>query len=254
MLMSAYSFVTEPDLKSLQLESVAEPILVVAPHPDDETLGCGGAIAQLRSMGKCVRVLVVSDGTMSHPNSRKYPPQKRRQLREGETIAALALLGVEADKIAFLRLPDGAVPTVAPETEATADAIARCRAYLSQYPPATLFLPYQFDPHPDHRATWQLVQAALRALSSTACWLEYPIWDWDPQQGQPFDLEQYRAWQVEIGEGLGLKKDAIACYRSQLGGLIDDDPDGFQLTPELIASFTQPLEIYLEPYTSILDC
>jgi LmbE family N-acetylglucosaminyl deacetylase len=87
----------------------ANRALIVAPHPDDETLGCGGAIALLRSIGCDVRVLVVSDGTLSHPNSQKYPPLALRELRESETISALAVLGVDATTINFLRLPDGGV-------------------------------------------------------------------------------------------------------------------------------------------------
>ncbi|MHC5832664.1 MAG: PIG-L deacetylase family protein, partial [Nostoc sp.] len=48
-------------------EIACSPILIVAPHPDDETLGCGGAIALLRSLNCHVQVLVISDGTLSHP-------------------------------------------------------------------------------------------------------------------------------------------------------------------------------------------
>ena len=48
--------------------------LVVAPHPDDESLGCGGAIVLLRKFGNEVTVLTVSDGALSHPNSKKFQP------------------------------------------------------------------------------------------------------------------------------------------------------------------------------------
>ena len=58
--------------------------LVVAPHPDDESLGCGGAIALLSGFGCPVHVLFISDGTGSHPNSRKFPPPALRALRESE--------------------------------------------------------------------------------------------------------------------------------------------------------------------------
>ena len=47
--------------------------LIVAPHPDDESLGCGGAIALLRKFNLEVSILVLSDGTLSHPNSLKFP-------------------------------------------------------------------------------------------------------------------------------------------------------------------------------------
>ena len=66
---------------------------VVAPHPDDESLGCGGAIALLTRFGLSVSVLFISDGTKSHPTSRKYPMLRLRDLRESEAREALARLG-----------------------------------------------------------------------------------------------------------------------------------------------------------------
>lgn len=77
------------------------PILVVAPHPDDECLGCGGAIALLQSIGCHVHILVISDGTMSHPHSRQYPAAALRSLREQETRSAMAILGVDIHRITF---------------------------------------------------------------------------------------------------------------------------------------------------------
>lgn len=112
-------------------------VLVVAPHPDDETLGCGRAIALLRSLNCKVQVLVISDGTLSHPR-RKYPAPALRTLRESETLAAMSLLGVEASDVTFLGLPDGAIPTQT--FSQVKDAIALCC-------PNTIFLPLRYDPH-----------------------------------------------------------------------------------------------------------
>jgi LmbE family N-acetylglucosaminyl deacetylase len=230
------------------------PVLVVAPHPDDETLGCGGAIAQLRSQGYPVQVLVISDGTRSHPRSKQYPAPRLQQLRESETLAALALLQVEANCVTFLGLPDGAVP--APDSAWFAQALAQapppaqaaveqCRAYLKRVLPQTIFLPYQHDPHRDHRASWQLVQAALAVLPQPPRQIEYPIWDWDPHQRQPL-ARGYEAWRLDIAGQVALKRQAIDCYRSQTTDLIQDDPTGFRLSPAMIANFLHPWEIFLE--------
>lgn len=148
---------TESPLYSVG-EIAVKRALIVAPHPDDETLGCGGAIALLRSIGCDVSVLVVSDGTLSHPNSKKYPPLALRELRESETIAALAILGVEAKAITFLRLPDGAVANNNPDLS----------SYLTQVAPEIVFLPLRYDPHPDHRASFELVSNALTSLNMSA--------------------------------------------------------------------------------------
>lgn len=243
----------------LPLRSLAPlqpPVLVVAPHPDDETLGCGGAIAQLRARGCPVYVLVISDGTRSHPRSRQYPAPRLKQVRQAETLAALALLQVEAENVTFLNLPDGAVPHLSSTGVGAASsqknrpqelaALAQCQTYLRQTVPQTIFLPYRFDPHRDHRASWKLVQGAIASLPQPPRQIEYPIWDWDPHQRQPL-VEGYRAWRLDIASQLPLKRQAIACYRSQTTDLISDDPTGFRLSPELIAHFLNPWEVYLEP-------
>jgi LmbE family N-acetylglucosaminyl deacetylase len=221
------------------------PVLVVAPHPDDETLGCGGVIAQLRPKGYPVQVLVVSDGAQSHPRSQQYPAPRLRQVRASETLAALALLDVAADQVTFLGLPDGAVPDVDCQAPLAQAALAQCQTYLRQVQPQTIFLPYQYDPHRDHRASWALMQAALAALPQTPCQIEYPIWDWDPYQRQPL-ARGYRAWRVDIAPQVALKRQAMDCYRSQTTDLIQDDPTGFRLSPAMIANFLHPWEIFLE--------
>ena len=218
-------------------------ILIVAPHPDDETLGCGGAIALCRQFNLPVSVLVVSDGTKSHPNSLTYPPVALKKLRENESTAALAILGIAPEAVTFLGLPDGAVDV----SSQSQNAIAFCHEYLSNLTPSIIFLPWRSDPHEDHRASWQLLTTAMSGFAHPPRIIEYPIWDWDTQQRGDF-LGSIDAWRLDISNVLELKKSAIAQYRSQISNLIDDDPEGFRLTPQMLQNFTQPWEIYLEVY------
>ena len=220
-------------------------VVVVAPHPDDETLGCGGAISLLCDRNYDVRILVISDGTLSHPNSQKYPAPALQSLREQETLTALSILGVERSAVTFLRLKDGSVPTLTAFNFPRAKTL--CQAYLKTALPDTIFIPWRFDPHADHRATWQLIQAAILSLGITPQVIEYPIWDWDIQQQQKTpDLVQISGWRLNIEPVLDRKCQAIAAYRSQLGQLIDDDPNGFCLSAELLTNFTRPWEVYFE--------
>jgi LmbE family N-acetylglucosaminyl deacetylase len=220
-------------------------VTIVAPHPDDETLGCGGAISLLCRKGYDVRVLVISDGTLSHPNSRKYPPHALQSIRARETQRALGILGVNRSAITFLGLKDGSVPTLTSANFQTAKA--RCQNYLRAARPDTIFLPWRFDPHADHRATWQLLEAAMLGLDIAPQKIEYPIWDWDLQQQQQVpNLERITGWRLDIGTALDRKLNAISAYRSQLGLLIDDDPTGFCLTADLLTNFTRPWEVYFE--------
>ncbi|MBW4692160.1 MAG: PIG-L family deacetylase [Lyngbya sp. HA4199-MV5] len=226
------------------VNTITGSALIVAPHPDDETLGCGGAIALLRALGYAVHVLVISDGTMSHPRSLKYPAPQLQALREAETLTAISTLGVAHTNVTFLRLPDGSLPTAA--LPGFRGAVMQCRTYLQALLPETIFLPWRSDPHPDHRATWKLIRTALVYLNNSPRIIEYPIWDWDPEQGDWATFHHVAGWRLNIQAVLETKLRAIAAYRSQTTNLIDDDPDGFQLTPEMLANFTRPWELYLE--------
>ncbi len=234
--------------QTLPLRSIAEiatdRVLVVAPHPDDETLGCAGAISLLAALGCRVRILVISDGAQSHPNSQKYAAPRLQQLRQAETRAAMALLGVQQQDITFLQLPDRAVPM--PESPQFNAAAALCHAYLAATLPQLVILPWRHDPHPDHRATWQLAIAALARCNFAPRTIEYPIWDWDRNQQQLESNGVINPWRLDIQDKVALKQQAIAAYRSQTTDLIDDDPLGFRLSPEMLGNFTQPWEIYLE--------
>jgi LmbE family N-acetylglucosaminyl deacetylase len=223
---------------------VSQPsFLVVAPHPDDETLGCGGAIALLRQLDLPVSVLVISDGTRSHPNSCKYAAPALKNLREQETLAALTILCVEVEAITFFGLPDCGIPT--PEDTQYQDEIALCRDYLTCLAPTTIFLPWRGDRHRDHRAAWQLICDASQDLSDSPRLIEYPIWSENLQKPDRID-ESVKAWRLDISNVVAQKQQAIAQYRSQTTNLIDDDPEGFCLAPEMLEKFARPWEVYLE--------
>ena len=225
--------------------------LVVAPHPDDESLGCGGAIAQLRRQGHSVHVLFVSDGSMSHPRSKKYSALARRDLREQEARDALSVLGVDSSAISFLRLPDTQVPTrpdAAHPNPLFDEAVARIAQHLHRLRPHTVLAPWRRDPHGDHRATWQLLRAAVDEVDRSLRWIEYPIWVWETTNLSDLPTPADGHWlKLEITDVLPQKQRAIAAHVSQTTSLIDDDPEGFVLSQSMIAHFVQPYEYYLEP-------
>lgn len=219
--------------------------LVVAPHPDDESLGCGGVIALLRQQGQMVFVLFVSDGSMSHPNSKRYSPEARRDLREREATDALKILGVASADIHFLRLPDTRVPV--PTSEEFAEAVALVYEQLERLEPQTVLVPWRRDPHGDHRATWHLLQAAVARFEMPVRWLEYPIWVWESTQADDLPTTADGSWlRVDVSRVLSQKRRAIAAHVSQTTQLIDDDPEGFVLDLKMIRHFTQPYEYFLK--------
>jgi len=219
--------------------------LVIAPHQDDESLGCGGTIALLRQAGIPVKVVFTTDGGLSHPNSKTHPKDKLVSLREQEAVAALQLLGVEEEDVTFMRLPDGSLPLVHQPGFGT--AVERIKQLVVLYNPQTILLPWQRDPHSDHRATWQIVNTALQTIKTKPRKLEYLIWLWE--RAAPEDLpklDEVTVCSVDITAVMTQKKDAIAAHVSQTTRLINDDPDGFMLSPEVLAHFDRPFEIFVE--------
>lgn len=219
--------------------------IVFAPHPDDESLGCGGAIALLRKYDIPVRVVAMSDGTLSHPDSVKFPFEKLRALRETEMKNALEILGVAEDEIKFLRFGDRSVPG---ESNINFAAAAKTiKDILAAEKPQTVLAPWRFDPHPDHRATWQIVRRALDLIDFSARLIEYPIWLYELAEEDDLPAEnEIRAWRLDIEKVIETKQKAIRAHASQTTDLIDDDPQGFRLSAEVLEHFAVPFEIYLE--------
>ncbi|MVM28689.1 PIG-L family deacetylase [Spirosoma sp. HMF4905] len=223
--------------------------LVIAPHPDDESLGCGGTIAQLRALGYAVHVAFVSDGTMSHPNSKAYPVERLRDLRESEARAALHVLAVDPDDCTFLRYRDRQVPTNG--ASGFAEVATRMARLIDQVKPTTVFVPWRRDPHPDHRASWQIVQEALRQTTIKPRVFEYLIWLWElGKQADMPNPDEVMIWCVSIDSVMDQRNRAIAAHRSQVTHLIDDDPTAFYLSPDLLTHFEQPRELFLEARTT----
>ena len=216
-------------------------LVIVAPHPDDESLGCGGLIAAARASGLDVRLIVISDGVGSHRRSRAYPPARLQALREAETIEAAAALGLDAAAIRFLRLPDAAVPTEGGEAQTAVDAVVAAAAACAA---RAVCVTWRHDPHCDHQAVAKLVDLARPRLG-TARVYEYPIWGWTLPEGTKVDAPPVGV-RLDISAQLPAKRAAIAAHRSQTTALISDDPEGFRLDAATLARFDRPFEIYLD--------
>lgn len=239
----------------LDPRQLAGPVWVVSPHPDDEALGCGALIAALTGLGQPVWALLLSDGAASHPGSRAFPPPRLSALRLTEWRAGLAELGVPPERTVALSLPDGALDRCDP-----AAVRPRLQAAFAAAPPGTLLLPWRRDPHPDHRAGWTLVMAArpnqlgpdsqVPDSQVPGCRvLGYSVWL--AQRGAPDDwpaASEARPWIFDVGEQEERKRRAIAAHASQLG-LIQDDPAGFTLAPEMVEDAVRGPERLFEPVT-----
>jgi LmbE family N-acetylglucosaminyl deacetylase len=209
------------------------PAVVFAPHPDDETLGCGGTIIRKRRAGARVALVFLTDGSASHPGLIK--PDELRARRADEGIAAARVLGVERGDVTLLGFPDGRL------SDHEEDAARRVAEILGRERPEEVFVPYRRDGPPDHEAATRIVLAALRAAGQAATVYEYPIWFWHywPWTGSlgrgRHALHQMRVnlrttrellrrfrWYVPVGDVLEVKRRALAEHRSQMEHLVQD--------------------------------
>ena len=224
--------------------SLAGPVWVIAPHPDDESLGCGGLLAELAELGTPTWALLLTDGGASHPASVDWPRERLVLQRCAEWHAGLDLLGVHPDRRVALNLPDGRLPF--PRQEGGSAAAAAIRSALALAVPATVLLPWRRDPHPDHRAAHALISLALEEWSAVRR-LEYTVWL--PERAESRDLPQLNeasVWSADVRRHAARKEAAIRCHASQLGGLIHDDPTGFVLHEDMIRRAVGGPETLLE--------
>lgn len=157
-------------------------LLVVAPHPDDETLGCGLLIQQVVAAGGVVKLLLLTDGD-NNPWPQRYVEHRLRidstarqrwgVRRRSEAMRAIAQLGVSAsalhpfgwfDMDVTRRLRDDAP-----------DSIAALRALVQAFQPTLVCCPALGDSHPDHGAAHVLARLALAGMNPSPTLLAYPV-------------------------------------------------------------------------------
>ena len=229
----------------------AEKILVLAPHMDDETIGCGGTLALHAQRGAQITVVFLTDGRngSSEVNVLTGEERERKQrelveLRTTEARAALQRLGV--NRMVCLDAEDGALDKC--------DWVAeKLRDVLLKHQPEIVYLPFYLEEHPDHRATSQVLLDAVAGTSLQFQCMGYEVW-----------TPLFPNCLVRIDTTVETKKQALGEYRSQLqqcdylhasiglnahrsAGLLN--PTGFQ-GGYAEAFYATPLPQYREQFTT----
>ena len=212
-------------------------LVVLAPHPDDESLGCGALLRAAAIAGRSVAVVVVTDGCRSHPSSPSVDADALARLRALEVRAALTALH---PGMALIEL--GYRDCAAPAAPAAVAVAARAIAGVVDATGATsLVAAWGGDPHRDHVATAALARQ-VRALRPGLRLWSYPIWGrFAPAQA----AAPRRILCFDAGPHRAAKTAAIACHRSQMTRMIDDDPQGFTMTARMQAHFIEHPEVFL---------
>lgn len=217
-----------------ELLTGVERLVVVAAHPDDETLGCAGLVGAADAAGVRVDVVVATTGEASHPDSTTHTPRQLAARREDEVRRAVAEVAPDA-RLEVLHLPDGDLSArEAPLAEALAARVAG---------PGTLVLaPWQGDGHPDHEAAGRV--AARVAGGARAGLLEYPVWLW--HWGHPLTAPWDRFLAVDLDpRQAARRRAALGLHSSQTEPLSALPGDEVLLGPHVLAHFDRPFETYL---------
>jgi len=187
-----------------------DAVVVVAPHPDDETLGAGGLIATAADSGLPVHVVLVTLGEGSHPDSPTTTPDELAAVRATEFRDALELLHPEVTA-GSLGVPDVGLRE---QPDTLRDAlVARLDATTGR---SLLVAPWRGDGHRDHRVAGEVAEA-VSAERPDVDLLSYPVWawHWDDAAGPaaPWPTAHALALTDDV---LDRKRAALAAYRSQV--------------------------------------
>lgn len=217
--------------------SGCERVIILAPHQDDESLGCGGRTIQLKQAGAEVTVVYTSDGRLA--NSQFMQEDEVVRMRKAEAIQACSVLGIAEKDVIFLPFQDGNLPNVA---EALTLRLSEIFEALN---PTELYFPYLRDFHSDHIATSQAVRGAIKIQNRPVTGFEYLVWGiyhWPwvtiPRTGPQKSLvlkntlREIFGWRVrwayrnavfaEISEVKEKKLNALMQHKSQVSRLVND--------------------------------
>ncbi|WP_375257184.1 PIG-L deacetylase family protein [Citreimonas sp.] len=218
------------------------PPVVLAPHPDDESLGCGAFLAAAFA-GPGAHVVCMTDGAASHPGSRAWPRARLAALRASELDAAIAALGGASADVTRLDLPDAGMLRLTDRFPAIAEGVARI---ARRHGARVLVAPAPTDPHCDHEATAAI--AVLAAAQAGLRLLFYPVWSAWHDPDYRTRLAHRAEHRFDAAPAREAKARAIAAHRSQLGQVVHDDPAGFVLPDAFVDSFRSDDEIFFEAH------
>ncbi len=192
--------------------------IVFTPHPDDETLGCGGTIAKRVSEGYEVRIVVMTDGRHAFSRALKMKanpsPEELKLIRIEEMMRAAEILGVTEDKVTLLNIEDGTLEENSKEAE------KRVTQIMNETRPTDVFIPYEKDHHADHRATNRIVRSSIKKLGLSVTKYQYSVYQkysrLRPILDRFFRFFRRNLVEVDISDFLSVKKKAMKQFKSEI--------------------------------------
>ena len=209
--------------------------VIVAPHPDDEVLGCGGMLQLLAAAGRQLVLISVTDGSASHPGSERWPVERLSVIRPQESAEALRRLGLPMHRLKWLRAGFSDTQVAAREHDLSEFIERHLR------PDDVVFTTWREDGHSDHEAVGRASAEAARRVGATCH--ELPVWTWHWATPEDALVPWQRARKILLTPAqVARKRHAVHAFASQLEG----DPDaGLEpvLAPYVLDRLLQPFEV-----------
>ncbi len=181
-------------LRKARIEGLDEKrVLVLAPHPDDDIIGCGGALRLYHERGATITTVYMTDGRRG---GEAEAGEDLVSIRQSEAERAAAIIGI--DDLVFLSNKDGELST-------SRNAAVDLGAIIRDFVPEAVFLPFLLDDHPDHMATSRVFLSAIKSTPEVLCYC-YGVWTPLPAFNVVVDVTPYQE----------LKERALREHRSQI--------------------------------------
>lgn len=224
-----------PAIDVLDLVPLGSRAVIIAPHPDDEVLGCGGIMQLLAAAGRPLQLISVTDGSASHPGSQRWTVERLSIVRPQESAEALRRLGLPMHSLKWLRGGFTDTQVAAQETELS--------EFIAGYLHASdvVFTTWRQDGHSDHEAVGRASVEAARRVGATCH--ELPVWTWHWATPEDASVPWERARKILLSPThIARKRHAAHAFASQLEG--DRDVGlGPVLAPYVLDRLLQPFEM-----------
>jgi N-acetylglucosamine malate deacetylase 1 len=226
-------------------------VLVIAPHPDDESFGCGALLARRAAGNETTCVAFVTSGEASHKGHPVLGSSEVGALRRHEATEAMRSVGLAESNIRFLEGPDGSIRDLSGKEKSL--LLTKISKLVGEVQPTEILLPARDDGSSEHEAVFELLVQVLAAPDAPRTRvLEFPVWSWwSPRLLARVARTERSIWRSATAPFQAAKKSLIGFHRSQTE---PTPPNTRPVLPvNFAAAFNGDYEFFLESPLPVTD-
>ncbi len=221
-------------------------LVVVAPHPDDEVLGCAGLIAQVKANQGKVHVVLLTGGEKAHDNCCRVSPAEISRIRRHLAVSAGAVLGLSEGDFTFLDWPDGQLQSTILGDN---DCARQLNRIIMSFQADALYCPHPFEGWPDHVAAEKLTRKIISGMEKKPALYHYCVWFWYSMSlRKAFSCDWKNKLTLDIKDVYPRKQKSISYYMQPCAPC--GKPWSGMLPEEFLNAFTWDKEIFFKVDTN----